>query len=195
MRPVINALLLRAADDMDTCLIQIDEGEVFRVIAGCTAGKSLMVHWDAVPFEICIVFHLLHGRGKCFLVPIIGANDLERLYVRETGTFPVQYKAAVLQGIGIEDPCWCLILYGQYLQPPSRKGTPQELFLYQDIQSIVPHQAIYKSSDRNLCLAVCIYGFQDQKFPRAQQAVNATAQCFCQDRKDCRLWQAPSRFP
>ena len=96
MIPIINRFVFRTADSMYPTGVQINQCQIFRIIAGSIAGKGFVVHRYPVPFEIIIMLHFLHNRGIFFFVSIVGTDHLKWVIVRETDAFLIQSEVFVL---------------------------------------------------------------------------------------------------
>ena len=114
--PIIKSLIFRTTDHLNPLRIQIDECEVFRVIAGRITGKGFVIHHYPIPLKILIVFQLPHNAGTALFISIISADHPEPSRVlRKSDTFLIQHKIFVLQGKGIIDSPGRLIFYRQQL--------------------------------------------------------------------------------
>ena len=167
MVPVIDGLVLRAAQDMDSLPVQVDQCQIFRVVACGAAGEDFMVHRYPVPFEIFIMLHFLHGKGIFLLVPVVSAHDPEVFLRLKARALPVQGQVLVLQCVGKAHALRRLELDGQNFQAVALQGVAGESLVHIDVQHIVAHQIIQGAGHGNLCLPVCIDRLQDKKLPGA----------------------------
>ena len=167
MVPVIDGLVFRAAQDMDSLPVQVDQCQIFRVVACGAAGEGLMVHRYPVPFEIRIVFYLLHGGGVFPPVPIVSAHDPEVFLRLKARALPVQGQVLVLQCVGKAHALRRLELDGQDFQAVAFQGGAGESLVHIDVQHIVLHQVVQEAGHGHFRLSVRVHCLQDEKLPGA----------------------------
>ena len=100
---IIKRFVFRTADSVNSVSIEIDQRQVFRVVAGGIAGKSFMIHRNPVPVEIFVMLHFLHHGRILSAISIISADDLKGLFAGDTAAFPVQSQILILQCVRKEN--------------------------------------------------------------------------------------------